>query len=841
MRILMAGTPLLVFVGLWGGRALLRCFMHWVSAVPVAHAWNPDSHDKMTSYALELLRQDNEGGRQSLLGWVLEQYGDQPFFALHFVAQLRRGSVDEDMNSDIYTAMGPFWTRLDYATTGLLTALLVTGALVAAPAGLIAAPAALIILTYRLYGISPSQRLITGGGKRLDRGEALEGTNGGYHFYNPYTAVAAYEGRSKGLSDPTLVGILLRKGEGHFIEGTADVMPSALQRAFQDDVRSREWWQFDLEKRNYTRNDADRYYARGYVHLSAYAVGRVLHLLQDMAVPAHVRDDSHLGIGGDNSEPLEYYAADQDWESHFGTEALSDVKYRWSFFPHRRYDPHAQHHHFDRASHVYRSDGRYLQSLPFESIFTELAGRTHKDHYSYGTIPGNADSHNPNEPAERPWLPRRGLDFSKCRPNVQALIEVFNLNCELAMQTSLKVATVETDLTKMLRKRPVDAKLGEFRRASRSLILRMDVGEIPQVSTMLGLLDAYEEMYQLVWEWASGEGLTDEHLDALAARHTSLNLPLLRTSLEAEPTVETALRQWISASDPSELARVYAGVHGPCCIANHEEKPRTEEDLVVLKPQYDQCESHAIAYTAAFLAKWFEAQYAPGTGMGVELWINKQAPNGRQTPDLEAANQERDCRIGNGQQVGSKRGVFTLGVANALPADVDLELTVAPEEISENDRDFFEEGIPLAGALHSFTGGLCSSQVLDLKAKAVSVTAETLVAHLEKLRPYTEWAVSSLPVPEEGPSRTVFGAASGMGGIRREAEKERLRPVRRNLGALPPARGRDELTIGHAVVVRLAFGEGDLEEMPKAPSCEEPGPFPDEAQPTDIYGMPMER
>ncbi|NCA90880.1 MAG: hypothetical protein EOM92_18865, partial [Gammaproteobacteria bacterium] len=645
--------------------------LRWIRAIPVAHAWNPDTHDKLTSYALELLQREQElleskekGSGPTLLGWVLSHCGHDLHFRQHFVEQLRRGSVDEDMNSDLWTALRPLWNLLEWFAGH--------------PYG---EPAFTIML------------------RTLDRDEALEGANGGYHFFNPSSEVSSYQGRLKGLSDPVLVALLLRKLEGWAIKGTADVMPSAWQRASRRDEVSRDWWSFDREKRNYTFQDADDYYAHGYSHLAAYAMGRVLHLLQDMAVPAHVRDDSHLGIGGDNTDPLEHYAADTDWSTHFGTGDLENVKVRWHFSPDRSWLPDKQPTLLQAAASIYPSLWDNLKGKDYNAYFVELAGETHDQHYSYGTIPGNADAHDPDNPKRGvPWCPPGKADYTRCRVNVRALIELFDLTGVRAMLVLMPQAIRDATSASWSEpapgrpdNQPVLDAVGKLRDLAQTLGARADADlAAVQSSDLLSLIHAYEELYHALDVRMPAQLGPGEPLAIFIRYHQYLNLDLLKKTLRPGRPAEDALKEWLAGSDPVQVARAYQGIHGPYCIANHVEKPKkkwlagsdpvqvaraycianhvekpkNQQDLVILKPQYVDCEARAIAYTAACLVKWFEIRYAPDNGLGIAIWRNSDAPHSRADTRLEPFDRSVDGRVSNDQQVPAAGRTLTLGIAN---------------------------------------------------------------------------------------------------------------------------------------------------------------------------------
>ena len=315
---------------------LVHC-VRKLRAIPDARAWDPHSHDKIVAHAIDLLADGPRGNPLTLIGWVLqearlaEETTRRRFFWTNSASQLRRGAVEEDMNSSI--------------------------------------------ISHILYDWLPGH---------LD---SLEGSNGGYHFCLPDG------GDGQGLTDLTYLPHIF----GEIGSGCASPMPSAYERAtllpnsgkdpggksqapFQtlhlalraagvgqffvarvlvglDVIGSAYYylaathyseWHMDEEGRNYSFTDADQYWDNGYSHLAYYSLGRIAHLLSDMAVPAHVRNDSHAGtamqiFGCDPSDPVEIYAEKEDARIVQSNEAMvsalvdSDGKHLYAYNPRRTY------------------------------------------------------------------------------------------------------------------------------------------------------------------------------------------------------------------------------------------------------------------------------------------------------------------------------------------------------------------------------------------------------------------------------------------------------------------------------------------------------------------------
>lgn len=870
---------------------VVRC----LCAIPVAQAWNPESHEKMICYALEILAREEKA---TLLGWVLRQAEEKhkrgdSFFHRHGILQMRRGSIDEDMHSDLLVSLEPFWQALEEvmesdAAKSNLSALQLRLLRAVAPKGA-------FLGEWITRGLSKAVK------PALD----LEGTNGGYHFHNPLSQNAV-----KGLSDPVELSLTLKKQQDEgLMRGLSTPMPSASDRALKEDTP--EGWWMDREKRTYTVGDATRYYERGYLHLALYAAGRVAHLLQDMAVPAHVRDDAHFGMGGDPADPLEYFAAYEDWKAHFG-EGWTDVSaysvplplgglkasgvfLRWVFDPQRVWDPATQRHHLEKAIGEYEERKQaflQVETLSYEHFFDTLATRTHENHYSHGTIPGNADAHNPNNTKERlPWVPQEKPDFAKCKPSTGAFLEVLDMLRALAERVTRRATDmrdwalrdsekevewghlidpdygrrdvsrrpgensrqieIEKDLDAWLAHyqplrehcQRLEALVSTFRQDLRVNVPEMmdHLKAIDQLLPEIKALPLSPHMTEVALQGADAREIADEKkaldadIDTYHRRYERLKPELLVQCLGNRPLAE-ALQEWIIRyPNRQQLAMAFQGTHGPCCLINDREafQDKSEDDLALIRRQYDDCESSAIAYTALLLARWFESLYSPAPRLGLALWQNQDALHGQAPPRMERAG----GTISNGQPIVLPGHLFTLGAANNLPLEVDLEISLSYQAPAEPDESYafaqevFSEGIPIGGCIHQVEGGRHARRE-EIQARLFLTGGRPAAISVADLCPHSAPAVNALALPDRG-------------GILREAGGK-LVPV-----PACPDSAQDWSRMA-AAVVRIEFGEKlpetDPGPGPVAPDlplegstpAEEPGPFPEQS-PRTIYDTELKR
>jgi len=141
---------------------VVSALRRWARSLPVAHAWNPETHDRQTYTALHILRaEEAPNGQVTLFGWVLRQLAE-PRHGLYdeYIGQIRRGSIEEDMNSHTINEFEAASTIVD----GLLIA------------GMVATLSPWLLAFYVAK---------KAGGHYLEQTEAIAGANGGYHYYNP--------------------------------------------------------------------------------------------------------------------------------------------------------------------------------------------------------------------------------------------------------------------------------------------------------------------------------------------------------------------------------------------------------------------------------------------------------------------------------------------------------------------------------------------------------------------------------------------------------------------------------------------------------------------------------
>ena len=705
---------------------LLRRFLRWCRAVPEAHAWDPNSHEKMASYALDLLADPTTDPKTTLLGWALQVSRTRATdFRSSLELQIRRGSIEEDMNSYMLPRFIFTWGKVD----------------------------------------------------------GLEGANGGYHFFNPKRPTM-----EAGLTDPTWLLWLV----GTELSHCKTPMPSAVQRAYAPPGMAPDqgWfstpWHLDTESRNYSVGDAVNYGRLGYPHLASYAIGRVCHLLQDMTVPAHVRDDAHPGsifqnYGFDPSDPLEVYADPQDKAAEPGSG------HRWSFDPGRSYAldieiyPGAQ-SKWQEKRDQYGGIG--------ESLFKDLALDTYNTHYSYNTIPGNGNSHNPDNTATAPWLGEgsagntgalrllygagmtpypldRALHWTKCAPSSDGVYGVLlrffydaekicieramalGLSAEVELLRTTERATapgqdlatgspeVESlrrleDSVRVLRQvllpvqrqklfADIDAKDDRFRTDQEGNI----IGICPQFGLDTARLRAALPPILEICRHSEVAVQDSDRSIAYLTRFNQLHLPLLAEhaglekkdgawALGPDPgDINAILTGWIDGHPaPAELAAAFssddpfyrlggtgapeANLNGPYCLTRQ-----------IIEDQWKECQTRAVAYTAILLSNWFETLYAdppdragmvfnqPGK-LALGLWLNQDAGDDETTPAVSSSAPVNPVPAGwEPDPLGvTAQKAATLGLSNGLPVPIDL--TIEIELIEDGtDEDLWESGVDL--------------------------------------------------------------------------------------------------------------------------------------------------
>jgi hypothetical protein len=637
--------------------------------IPTAYAWDPNSHDKMTLFALNLLEQEE---KKTLLGWVLHLSRHDPvgkLFKHGIESQIRRGSVEEDMNSYLLT-------RVTYSHGGL---------------------------------------------------DTLEGANGGYHFFNPKRT------DGQGLTDPTFFLTLL----GKIASCCASPMPSAVERAFISSVtniKDAGWegwaaskygetpsssWHLDNEYRNYSVQNASSYYRLGYSHLGFYAIGRIAHLLQDMAVPAHVRDDAHPGgavekAGFDPSDPLEQYADLQD-------KAVAESEthlHKWAFDPDRLYDS-SQSPIFSASQGIWLALSEEL-SAPTPELFKRLSGITYDNHYSYNTIPGNANSHNPDQTAIKPLVRTDKVDWQKCSPSSDGLLEVFREFLSEAQTICLELAKdirnlgnpSDWDRPKAVKYQGLMAKIPALSDPIKSVKLRtwkyQDIVGLgpkyhfpaPSLPAMISGLDGlYNEIRPIGDELGS---IIHRTAQSFVNRYELMDLPGLLAAFEKAESprppeadrdhrTEAIIRNWIDAfPDHQVLCKIFdvrvmpwsslfqeIKNNGPCCLS---------EELI--REQWLRTQPYGVGFTAILLSSWFERQFHTMGGHGLVTWQNKDAGDSQTKPVIEPLAGE----LNSSAMTADKAA--TIGMAHRLPLALDLavEITLLEEG---TDTEVWEEGVEL--------------------------------------------------------------------------------------------------------------------------------------------------
>lgn len=645
--------------------AILACLFALQCLFPAkALAWDPNSHDKLTNFALDLLAGK---GRNCLLGWILARSGWLDFLSPDAAAvppsplnlavgmQTRRGSVEEDMNS--------------------------------------------YLISHLIY--------------KMGIADSLEGANGGYHFYCPK------RDQGQGLSDTTVfLNWLGAKGSG-----CVPPMPSALVRATSRETgvydlghESRDW-HLDSEKRNYTYDDALEYYRKGYSHLAFYAIGRVCHLLQDMAVPAHVRDDAHVGgkpqdYGFDPSDPMERFAEENDRPKPFASEPGEANYYNelWSFSPLRQYTHDSI---FSNSAEQYSKN-----NYTIEKAFHSLALNTYNAWFSYNTIPQNVDSHDPITTLSKPYSLHITADEmgKRCDIETDALWSVLRRLTDNARilydpeRIPAQISPPEGFKSKLVIARGVSETLEAIALRSKQTV-SLDNGPLVNTVQIIGIgcrlapLDNESVLDILrniaVWradaamifgqlaaqETATGTPTDEPYSEAaqeLVEAYDDLLLEQL-LGIFAENTnldLGTILKRWIFTSGVSfrtlrkwfwtETAQQQQ--QGPFCL--------TEE--IILR-QYRRQQDMAVRATADMLATWFESvfnqEYPP-----LAVWLNANAASCEEKPALAPVRPVASS-------VATSKWA-TLALINHLPVSLDLSLEISLIE-EETDKELWEKGVRL--------------------------------------------------------------------------------------------------------------------------------------------------
>ena len=608
----------------------------WLSRLPAAFAWDPNSHDKMATYSLDLLEQSET---KSLLGWVLTQ-DKQDRCKKYIHDQIRRGSIDEDMNSSV--------------------------------------------------------------------AYLVDGANGAYHFYNPKT--------QKGLDDSDYVTWIAAK-----LTSSEVPAPSAFVRAtsldetidqgeFTEDRtivtrggivvhRPGGSWHFDNELRNYTIVDAMRYFLRGYHHLGFYAIGRCIHLLQDMAVPSHVRNDSHSGMGGDAKDPLEQFSAEADQN-----------KGDWTFSDNRVYAS-AGTSIFSAAQAIWRSErsGHYRQTA---NLFNSLAHWTYDTFYSYNTIPGNRDSHDPDTNIN-PY--QQALDRNKCHVSVFQFAQFFRKWGEYCRRCiggippecfSALPGMVEAHVNNLTNCRTVSnackmvesASNDERQRTCEQCVI--DIQSISksieavsiQMNVMISELESYrggtipmEAQNPVKRDYYAMQGNNLKVvINSFHQEYDRINADDLIHAAKGSNDCAAVLQKWLdSFPDQQQAAALFAdegSVHAPYCL-----------NYAIIHDQWARTEARAVAFGSYLLANWFEWLYNPlrkaGSNPGIGLWLNENAKSG-EAPVLRSLQK---IDVGTSEPIRANYAA-TLGLANHLPCHLDMAVEIT---LKEEDDFLTENGVEL--------------------------------------------------------------------------------------------------------------------------------------------------
>jgi len=778
----------------------------WIKYIPEVKAWNPDSHDKITSYAIDIL---GKAEPPTLFGWIVKNgFPNNEYFRKNVWCELRRGSIDEDMSSDLWTK----WLEKARWWVGTLS----------------------------------------------DQSEqTFEGTNGAYHFY--------YWKENIGLSDKTQLADTIVKP---LLGESRTKMPSALDRAVEK--LSEEDWFFDKEKRNYTVANTETYWELGYYHLSFYALGRVLHLLQDMAVPAHVRNDSHGNMLDDHPEPLEYYADYMDLEP-FGLGQAQNID-RWSYEPNRNY---LEKVNTPQNSKIYlqakKDLGTFINpSTPdnfisgFKLLFSDLATHTYGNYYSFGTIPWNMDSHNPANPGQSPWCPE---DFvpetnTKCQVNTGALCDVLNL-----LNNEAKV-------------------LNNVLSLNNEISPEIKLNNKSSTQTVLDFLNKLEqEKERINQHWPNYERLNDPEKNEedsskqienvkqnfyemdivyndFKQRIKYLENNLLREKLRNNSDFKRAMTEWIEnypdktylllvfmpppnedlksfvsrkmakfIDNPhpvyinrphnNELRNWSRGFHGPYCLVNNndEVKPRSglEDEFTdsnnIIAQQYISNESYAIACSALLLKNWFE-YYCSRYHRGVGLWINKDAPSSSSVGELGPLDETAHQVIENNDKVKPEQpSVFSLGIVNHLPMEIDLDLEIKLTNIEGVSKEDAADQSLLFSDISQFDFKQGKNEktesLKEFKDTKITLDDPEFSLHLEKVPPYNDSTMKLRPVPMHGRD----DIPEDMGGILWDQESSKLgKGINSNPGQ--PVEEKSDVSSGDSVIIqpdslvlRFEFGE----------------------------------
>jgi hypothetical protein len=219
--------------------------------------------------------------------------------------------------------------------------------------------------------------------------------------------------------------------------------------------------------------------------------------------------------------------------------------------------------------------------------------------------------------------------------------------------------------------------------------------------------------------------------------------------------------------------------------------PFASEDTIIHQ-QYLKLESCGMAYSALLLQRWFEFQYR--TRKGIELWENK-AGTDDSPPDLGAKTSGGGAQIENKDKVLMENQSVHIGIAHALPLDLDLcvELELPEDELDPEDAKIFDKGIPVQDIrLTRYEGGHEKPRNREPMKHEDGSSIEmisfgvTKLSHL-KMVPFNHYRLTTLQLPITTDPETTDPTLrdKNMGGIKREYV-EGLAHIIGNLGAENP-------------------------------------------------------
>lgn len=740
--ILGAFTGLLIF------SAVARRFMRLIKSIPTAYAWNPNSHDKMTCYAVDILKNET---KPTLIGWVIKNGFDKPdyeYFLRYVFNELRRGSIDEDMNSD----------------------------------------------TWKGYKLKAARiKLDTEVAKQ---NQEFEGTNGAYHFYNPKNK-RGLTGTTENLKEILWYMYKYIDEEWWKLAYLKEEKPriSAVHRATIKMTPEEAF--LDNEERNYTQDDAKDYFSLGHYHIAFYSIGRILHLLQDMAVPAHVRNSSHANRMDEPPEPLEYYADYRDEELLGSGRGKSAPIDRWTFNDSKFYIPFGAFTQnnatndpiYKRALTYYSlTKGKILQNCKTPNnmndrsvgmLMDRLATYTHNNYYSFGTIPWNADSRDPEHFTMK--LESTGdPNLSKCKVNPGALFDVLNL----MIAESNRVIDFMIVMGQTVSSIPsINEKSFPTQIIDRMDSLNDRIKIINSFSPKIGIFNPinsnkWGELKPLITDlnerWSRLES-GPKNLRSYLVFYRDLNNKVL-----TREDLQKAMEDWVRlfGFDRNKIMEIFKapptddlidppnnnknrnwhiGFHGPYCLVNNSDDVKPEKGLDadysstshIVHTQYIQTETLAIHFSAVLLSTWFEDQYTLSK-RGLGLWINSDAPDSSTPPEQGHLDSDIKKTIENDKEYPANTRIFTLGITNHIPVEIDLDLSLTLDGLSEADKQEFLEGLPVKTIMRTdFFQGKSEKHYEHESQLRIKAETPTMVKKIDKVMPFNYSALLNTRIPHK--------------------------------------------------------------------------------------------